>query len=70
MCSRRHLIDRLAQVNVGSGRFLRPHAREQRGIGSRMIARAIGPRLGIMMCQPGDDLNLLLDAWRATSSSH
>ena len=57
---RRHLVDRNTDADVGAVGFASPGAGEKRGIGPRMIARAIVARLGILVIQPPENLDGVL----------
>jgi hypothetical protein len=58
---RGNLIDRRAEVYVRPGRLLRPATGEQRGVGPRMVAGAVGARGCVDVIQPADHLDLALE---------
>ena len=53
-----HLIDRHTRMDIGTGRFADAHACEERAVGPRVIAGAIGTGFGGALIQSTQNLHV------------
>ena len=60
-----HLIDGDAGTNVG-GAFVETHAGEQGAVAAGVVAAAVGPRIGGMVVDLAEDLQLALVAFQGS----
>ena len=55
------LVDRDARVDIGAGGLLDPDSGEERRAGAGVVARPVLAAGGVLLVQPGDDLQLVLE---------